>query len=246
MVLFQKRLDDRKNFGSVAIFAAFSYYVTAGRIDICRTLYAWSFSLRINSLRDRRKREDFYDVQSGLFPVRLFLRNAFRTLLRLDRCNRSARRNRSAGRHGDDGCYRTHGCHRSHGRNRSHGRHRSHGCNRTHGRHRTHGRNRTDGCNRTDGTCGRSDGGRGGGGCSDDGDDGGSGSCSQLAVGVFACGGHFAKLKERGSVLRALPLSFCPLTALKKHRPPASRNRLEKIPCVFAGRTCFFIRGVLQ
>lgn len=108
MVLFQKRLDDRKNFRSVAIFAAFSYYVTAGRIDICRTLYAWSFSLRINSLRDRRKREDFYDVQSGLFPVRLFLRNAFRTLLRLDRCNRPARRNRSAGRHGDDGCNRTH------------------------------------------------------------------------------------------------------------------------------------------
>ena len=108
---------------------------------------------------------------------------------------------------------------------------------------RTHGRYRTD---RTDGTCGRSDGGRGGGGCSDDGDDGGSGSRSQLAVGVFACGGHFAKLKERGGVLRALPLSFCPLTALKKHRPPAFRNRLEKIPCVFAGRTCFFIRGVLQ
>ena len=114
MVLFQKRLDDRKNFRSVAIFAAFSYYVTAGRIDICRTLYAWSFSLRINSLRDRRKREDFYDVQSGLFPVRLFLRNAFRTLLRLDRCNWPARRNRSAGRHGDDGRHRSHGRHRPH------------------------------------------------------------------------------------------------------------------------------------
>ena len=222
MVLLWKRLDRGENFGSVAIFAAFSYYVTAGRIDICRMLSAWSCSLRINSLRDRRKREDFYDVQSGLFPVRLFLRNAFRTLLRLDRSDRPARRNRSAGHHGGDGCHRSHGCNRS------------------------HGRNRTDGCNRTDGTCGRSDGGRGGGGCSDDGDDGGSGSRSQLAVGVFACGGHFAKLKERGGVLRALPLSFCPLTALKKHRPPAFRNRLEKIPCVFAGRTCFFIRGVLQ
>ena len=113
MVLFQKRLDDRKNFRSVAIFAAFSYYVTAGRIDICRTLYAWSFSLRINSLRDRRKREDFYDVQSGLFPVRLFLRNAFRTLLRLDRSDRPARRNRSAGYHGGDGRHRSHGRHRA-------------------------------------------------------------------------------------------------------------------------------------
>ena len=109
MVLFQKRLDDRKNFGSVAIFAAFSYYVTAGRIDTLRTLSALPASPRGKySLRDRRKREDFYDVQSGLFPVRLFLRNAFRTLLRLDRCNRPARRNRSAGRHGDDGCHRTH------------------------------------------------------------------------------------------------------------------------------------------
>lgn len=211
MVLLWKRLDRGENFSPVAIFAAFSYYVTAGRIDTFRTLSALPASPRGKySLRDRRKREDFYDVQSGLFPVRLFLRNAFRTLLRLDRCNRPARRNRSAGRHGDDGCYRTH---------------------------------RTD---RTDGACGRSDGGRGGGGCGDDGDDGGSGSRSQLAVGVFACGGHFAKLKERGGVLRALPLSFCPLTALKKHRPPAFRNRLEKIPCVFAGRTCFFIRGVLQ
>ena len=107
MVLFQKRLDDRKNFGSVAIFAAFSYYVTAGRIDTLRTLSALPASPRGKySLRDRRKREDFYDVQSGLFPVRLFLRNAFRTLLRLDRSDRPARRNRSAGRHGDDGRHR--------------------------------------------------------------------------------------------------------------------------------------------
>lgn len=114
MVLFQKRLDDRKNFGSVAIFAAFSYYVTAGRIDTLRTLSALPASPRGKySLRDRRKREDFYDVQSGLFPVRLFLRNAFRTLLRLDRCNRPARRNRSAGRHGDDGRHRSHGRHRA-------------------------------------------------------------------------------------------------------------------------------------
>ena len=115
MVLFQKRLDDRKNFGSVAIFAAFSYYVTAGRIDTLRTLSALPASPRGKySLRDRRKREDFYDVQSGLFPVRLFLRNAFRTLLRLDRCNWPARRNRSAGRHGDDGRHRSHGRHRPH------------------------------------------------------------------------------------------------------------------------------------
>lgn len=115
MVLFQKRLDDRKNFSPVAIFAAFSYYVTAGRIDTFRTLSALPASPRGKySLRDRRKREDFYDVQSGLFPVRLFLRNAFRTLLRLDRCNRPARRNRSAGRHGDDGRHRSHGRHRPH------------------------------------------------------------------------------------------------------------------------------------
>ena len=120
MVLLWKRLDRGENFGSVAIFAAFSYYVTAGRIDTLRTLSALPASPRGKySLRDRRKREDFYDVQSGLFPVRLFLRNAFRTLLRLDRCNRPARRNRSAGRHGDDG------------RHRSHGRHRTHGCHRT-------------------------------------------------------------------------------------------------------------------
>lgn len=115
MVLLWKRLDRGENFGSVAIFAAFSYYVTAGRIDTLRTLSALPASPRGKySLRDRRKREDFYDVQSGLFPVRLFLRNAFRTLLRLDRCNRPARRNRSAGRHGDDGRHRSHGRHRPH------------------------------------------------------------------------------------------------------------------------------------
>lgn len=107
MVLLWKRLDRGENFGSVAIFAAFSYYVTAGRIDTFRTLSALPASPRGKySLRDRRKREDFYDVQSGLFPVRLFLRNAFRTLLRLDRCNWPARRNRSAGYHGGDGCNR--------------------------------------------------------------------------------------------------------------------------------------------
>ena len=140
-----KRLDRGENFGSVAIFAAFSYYVTAGRIDTLRTLSALPASPRGKySLRDRRKREDFYDVQSGLFPVRLFLRNAFRTLLRLDRCNRPARRNRSAGRHGDDGRHRSHGRHRTHGCHRSHGRHRTHGCHRSHGRHRTHGCHRTD------------------------------------------------------------------------------------------------------
>ena len=115
MVLLWKRLDRGENFGSVAIFAAFSYYVTAGRIDTLRTLSALPASPRGKySLRDRRKREDFYDVQSGLFPVRLFLRNAFRTLLRLDRCNWPARRNRSAGRHGDDGRHRSHGRHRPH------------------------------------------------------------------------------------------------------------------------------------
>ena len=114
MVLLWKRLDRGENFGSVAIFAAFSYYVTAGRIDTFRTLSALPASPRGKySLRDRRKREDFYDVQSGLFPVRLFLRNAFRTLLRLDRCNWPARRNRSAGRHGDDGRHRSHGRHRA-------------------------------------------------------------------------------------------------------------------------------------
>lgn len=103
MVLLWKRLDRGENFGSVAIFAAFSYYVTAGRIDTLRTLSALPASPRGKySLRDRRKREDFYDVQSGLFPVRLFLRNAFRTLLRLDRSDRPARRNRSAGHHGGD------------------------------------------------------------------------------------------------------------------------------------------------
>ena len=140
MVLFQKRLDDRKNFGSVAIFAAFSYYVTAGRIDTFRTLSALPASPRGKySLRDRRKREDFYDVQSGLFPVRLFLRNAFRTLLRLDRSDRPARRNRSAGYHGGDGCHRSHGRHRPHGCYRPHGRHRSYGC---YGCHRSHGRHR--------------------------------------------------------------------------------------------------------
>lgn len=126
MVLFQKRLDDRKNFSPVAIFAAFSYYVTAGRIDTFRTLSALPASPRGKySLRDRRKREDFYDVQSGLFPVRLFLRNAFRTLLRLDRSDRPARRNRSAGYHGGDGCHRSHGRHRPHGCYRPHGRHRA-------------------------------------------------------------------------------------------------------------------------
>ena len=137
MVLLWKRLDRGENFGSVAIFAAFSYYVTAGRIDTLRTLSALPASPRGKySLRDRRKREDFYDVQSGLFPVRLFLRNAFRTLLRLDRSDRPARRNRSAGYHGGDGCHR------------SHGRHRPHGCYRPHGRHRPDGSNRSDGCNR--------------------------------------------------------------------------------------------------
>ena len=116
MVLLWKRLDRGENFGSVAIFAAFSYYVTAGRIDTFRTLSALPASPRGKySLRDRRKREDFYDVQSGLFPVRLFLRNAFRTLLRLDRSDRPARRNRSAGYHGGDGCHRSHGRHRPHG-----------------------------------------------------------------------------------------------------------------------------------
>lgn len=125
MVLLWKRLDRGENFGSVAIFAAFSYYVTAGRIDTLRTLSALPASPRGKySLRDRRKREDFYDVQSGLFPVRLFLRNAFRTLLRLDRSDRPARRNRSAGYHGGDGC------HRSHGRNRPDGSNRTDGCNR--------------------------------------------------------------------------------------------------------------------
>lgn len=111
-----KRLDRGENFSPVAIFAAFSYYVTAGRIDTLRTLSALPASPRGKySLRDRRKREDFYDVQSGLFPVRLFLRNAFRTLLRLDRSDRPARRNRSAGYHGGDGCHRSHGRHRPHG-----------------------------------------------------------------------------------------------------------------------------------
>ena len=126
-----KRLDRGENFGSVAIFAAFSYYVTAGRIDTLRMLSALPASPRGKySLRDRRKREDFYDVQSGLFPVRLFLRNAFRTLLRLDRSDRPARRNRSAGYHGGDGRHRSHGRHRPHGCYRPHGRHRSYGCNR--------------------------------------------------------------------------------------------------------------------
>ena len=114
MVLLWKRLDRGENFSPVAIFAAFSYYVTAGRIDTLRTLSALPASPRGKySLRDRRKREDFYDVQSGLFPVRLFLRNAFRTLLRLDRSDRPARRNRSAGYHGGDGRHRSHGRHRA-------------------------------------------------------------------------------------------------------------------------------------